>query len=75
MPRYYFRLQNGEALPDREGELLADDKEARETALEIFAQTLAGKSDHLCEGGAYEVLVFRDEDGPVFSITARGRQL
>ena len=75
MPRYYFRLQNGETVADNEGELLADDKTARVTAVEVFAETLAGKTDHLCDGGVYEVVVSRDDDGPIFSITAKGRTL
>lgn len=75
MPRYYFRLQNGGTVPDHEGEVLAGDKEARETAIEVFAETLMTKTDHLGNGGIYEVVVFREEDGPVFSITAQGRQL
>ncbi len=75
MPRYYFRLRNGGVLPDREGEMLVDDREARQTAIEIFAETVISKAEHLSDGGFYEVVVFREEDGAVFSITAQGRQL
>lgn len=75
MPRYFFSLQNGGTLPDQEGEILADDQTARETALEVFAETLAGKTTHLCDGGVYQVVVSREKEGPMFSITAQGRHL
>jgi hypothetical protein len=75
MPRYFFRLQDGGVFDDREGEQLADDAAARRAALEIFCETLETKAEHIGEGGAYEVLVRREDDRPFFSVTAQGRRL
>lgn len=75
MPRYYFRLRDGSVLPDHEGEELADDAGARLAAVEVFAETVVGKAEHLGDGGDYEVLVLGEDDLPVFSITAQGRRL
>lgn len=74
MPRFFFRLSNGGTLRDSEGEELADDNAARDTAIEVLAETLASKRQHLNEGEAYEVLVTDASDRRVYSITAQGRR-
>lgn len=75
MPRYYFRLRDGGVLPDHEGEELPDDNQARQAAVEVFAETVVTKAEHLGEGGDYEVLVLGEDELPVFSITAQGQRL
>lgn len=75
MPRYFFRLTNGGVLNDPDGEELSDDAAARLTAIQIFAETLEGKSGHLEVGGDYEVVVLRDPNRPIYSIVAQGRRL
>ncbi|WP_271085554.1 hypothetical protein [Brevundimonas sp. NIBR11] len=62
-------------MPDHEGEELADDGRARQTAVEVFAETVGGKADHLGKGGDYEVMVLREDETPLFSVTAQGRRL
>ncbi len=75
MPRYYFRLRDGGIVPDHDGEELADDAQARHAAVEVFAETVVGKTEHLCDEGDYEVLVLSEDELPVFSITAQGKRL
>jgi hypothetical protein len=74
MPRYFFRLQNGETVKDEDGEELADQEAAFAAAIEIFAETLPSQSETLVGGGEYEVMVTDADDGQVYSITAQGRR-
>lgn len=74
MPRYFFRLQNGETLKDEEGEELADHDAACATAVDILAETLPDRRDMLAGGGQYEVMVTDADDARVYSITAQGRR-
>jgi len=75
MPRYYFLLRDGGIVRDHEGEELEDDSEARAAARQVFAETVSSHGKHLDEGGAYEVLVIRDAETPIYAITAQGRRL
>lgn len=75
MPRYYFLLRDGGIVRDHEGEELADDTAARAVALQVFAETVSSHAEHLDGGGAYEVLVIRDAETPIYAITAQGRRL
>lgn len=74
MPRYFFRLRNGETLTDEDGEELADHDAACAAAIEVFAETLPSRSEMLVGGGDYEVMVTDADDGQVYSITAQGRR-
>jgi hypothetical protein len=74
MPRYFFRLSNGETLMDEEGEELADHDAACAVAVEVFAETIPSRSESLAEGGDYEVMVTDADKGQVYSITAQGRR-
>lgn len=74
MPRYFFRLQNGETVRDEDGEELADHDTACEAAIAVFAETLTDRRAMLANGGDYEVLVTDADDGPIYSITAQGRR-
>ncbi|MES2860188.1 MAG: hypothetical protein V4701_01875 [Pseudomonadota bacterium] len=74
MPRFFFRLSNGGTLHDGEGEDLRDDNAARDVAIEVLAETLVSRRQHLNEGEAYEVMVTDADDRQVYSITAQGRR-
>ncbi len=74
MVRYFFRLQDGGTLMDDTGEWLAGDAAATEAAIDVFAETLQSKRDHLGAGGSYTVTVFTENDAEVYSITAQGRR-
>ncbi|MFC5346210.1 hypothetical protein ACETK8_15495 [Brevundimonas staleyi] len=74
MPRYFFRLKNGETLMDEDGEDLVDHDAACAAAIDVFAETLPDRRALLANGGDYEVLVTDADDGPVYSITAQGRR-
>lgn len=74
MPRYFFRLSNGDVVRDEDGEELADNNAACAAALEVFAETIPSKRATLVEGGDYEVMVTDAADGQVYSITAQGRR-
>ncbi len=74
MPRYFFRLSNGDVLRDEDGEDLDDANAACAAALEVFAETIPSKRGALMAGGDYEVMVTDADDGQVYSITARGRR-
>ncbi|WP_428149933.1 DUF6894 family protein [Brevundimonas sp.] len=74
MPRYFFRLSNGDVVRDEDGEELADNDAACAVALEVFAETIPSKRDALMGGGDYEVMVTDADDGQVYSVTAQGRR-
>lgn len=74
MPRYFFRLRNGETMMDEDGEELADHAAACDVAIEVFAETIPSRRAVLAQGGDYEVMVTDAEDGQVYSITAQGRR-
>lgn len=74
MPRYFFRLQNGETLTDEDGEELPDHDAACAAAVDVFAETLPDRRTQLVNGGDYEVMVTDADDGPIYSITAKGRR-
>ena len=74
MPRYFFRLSNGEVVRDEDGEELADNNAACAAALEVFAETIPSKREALVQGGDYEVMVTDAADGQIYSITAQGRR-
>lgn len=74
MPRYFFRLSNGETLVDHDGEELADHDAACGVAVEVFAETLSSRRESLVAGGHYQVLVTDSDDAEVYSITAHGRR-
>lgn len=74
MPRYFFRLRNGDTMRDEEGEELADNDAACAAALEVFAETIPSKRDTLMNGGDYEVMVTNANEGEVYSITAKGHR-
>lgn len=75
MPRYFFRLRNGDDLGDLQGEELMDDAAARDMAIEVMAELMSTKREHLSDGGDYQVLVTDIRDREVYSITAQGRRL
>lgn len=64
MPRYFFHLTDGEDVRDPDGDFLKSDAEARRTALEIMAETIATRADHLVHGGRY-MIETTDETGRV----------
>ncbi len=74
MPRYFFRLSNGDVMKDHEGEELADHEAACAVALEVFAETIPSKRATLAKGGHYEVMVTDEDAAPVYSVTANGRR-
>lgn len=74
MPRYFFRLSNGETLMDEDGEDLTDHDAACAAAVQVFAETIPSRRDCLAEGGDYEVMVTDADNGQVYSITAQGRR-
>ncbi|MGV3577883.1 DUF6894 family protein [Brevundimonas sp.] len=74
MPRYFFRLQNGETLTDEDGEELPDRDAACAAAVDVFVETLPDRRGQLASGGDYEVLVTDADNGPIYSITAKGRR-
>jgi hypothetical protein len=74
MPRYFFRLRDGETVRDEDGEELADHEAACEAAIEVFAETIPSKRGVLMDGGDYEVMVTDAGNGRVYSITAQGRR-
>ena len=74
MPRYFFRLRNGEVIRDEDGEELADNDAACAAALEVFAETIPSRRDLLMGGGDYEVMVTNADNGQVYSVTAQGRR-
>jgi len=74
MPRYFFRLRDGEVVRDDEGEELADHDAACAVAVEVFAETIPSKSDLLIGGGDYEVMVTNADSEQVYSITAKGHR-
>ena len=74
MPRYFFRLRDGEIVRDEEGEELADNDAACAAAVEVFAETIPSKSSVLMDGGDYEVMVTDADAGQVYSITAKGHR-
>lgn len=74
MPRYFFRLRNGDVMRDEEGEELADNDAACTAALEVFAETIPSKHATLMDGGDYEVMVTDADAAQVYSITAKGRR-
>lgn len=74
MPRYFFRLSNGETLSDEDGEDLADHDAACAAAIEVFAETIPGKSISLAQGGDYQVTVTDADNAQVYSVTAQGRR-
>lgn len=74
MPRYFFRLRNGEIIQDDDGEELADHDAACAAAVAVFAETIPSKSDVLMRGGDYEVMVTDDDAEQVYSITAKGHR-
>ncbi len=74
MPRYFFRLRDGEVVRDEEGEELADTDAACAAAVEVFAETIPSKSGVLMDGGDYEVMVTDANAAQVYSITAKGRR-
>lgn len=55
MPRYFFRLTNGDDLKDHEGDVLEDDRQARRTALDILVETLPSRTDHILTHGRYAI--------------------
>ncbi len=72
MPRYFFRLTDGINLEDREGDLLADDDDARQATLEILAQTLDSRSVTLLAGDPYVVEATEGEGRLVYRLTVQG---
>lgn len=74
MPRYFFRLRDGEVIRDEEGEELVDHAAACEVAIEVFAETVPSKRGVLMEGGDYEVMVTDADNIQIYSITAQGRR-
>lgn len=74
MPRYFFRLRNGDVVRDEDGEELADNDAACAAAVEVFAETIPSKSHVLTGGGDYEVMVTDADATEVYSITARGHR-
>jgi hypothetical protein len=46
MPRYLFSLQNGEVHADPEGEVLANDEEARNLGKLVAKELRQGRSDY-----------------------------
>jgi len=74
MPRYFFRLRDGEVVRDEEGEELADNDAACAAAVEVFAETIPSKSEVLMDGGDYEVMVTDADAAQVYSITAKGQR-
>lgn len=62
VPRYFFRLTNGDDLKDHEGDVLADDTQARRTAMDILIETLPSRTDHILADGRY-VVETTDETG------------
>lgn len=74
MPRYFFRLRDGEVVRDEEGEELADNDAACAAAVEVFAETIPSKSGVLMDGGDYEVMVTDAGAAQVYSITAKGQR-
>ena len=74
MPRYFFRLRNGDVMRDEEGEELADNDAACAAALQVFAETIPSKQAALMDGGDYEVMVTDADAAQVYSITAKGRR-
>ncbi|WGM30484.1 hypothetical protein [Brevundimonas sp. NIBR11] len=74
MPRYFFRLSNGDVLRDEDGEELPDNGAACAAALDVFAETIPSKQTDLMDGGEYEVMVTDADDRQIYSITAQGRR-
>ncbi len=74
MPRYFFRLRNGEVIRDEDGEELADNDAACAVALQVFAETIPSRRESLMGGGDYEVMVTNADNGQVYSVTAKGRR-
>lgn len=72
MPRYFFRLTDGINLEDRDGDLLADDDDARQATLEILAQTLDSRSATLLAGDPYVVEATEGEGRLVYRLTVQG---
>lgn len=74
MPRYFFRLENGDVIKDDEGEDLVDNDAACAAAIEVFAETVASKLETLMRGGDYQVMVTDADSEKVYSITAKGHR-
>ena len=74
MPRYFFRLRNGEVIQDEDGEDLADNDAACVAALQVFAETVPSRRETLLDGGDFEVMVTNADNGQVYSVTAQGRR-
>lgn len=74
MPRYFFSTANGHRIRDDEGDMLNDDAAARSMAIDILSEILPFQRQQLTEGGRYTVLVTREDNEPVYEITASTRR-
>ncbi len=73
VPRYHFRLLNGEDVRDPEGELLVDDDAARRATIAIMSETLSGRADHILEGGRYVIETTDDGGRLIYRLAVEGR--
>ncbi len=70
MPRYFFKITNGQPYVDNEGEELRDDVHAWEAAKRLTRDI----EDNLAPDGRWQVEV-GDANGPLYLISVAARKL
>ena len=69
MPLYYFHIQDGEYLPDREGTELPDIATAQVEAVRLAGQLLSEGAEKFWFGDAWMLRVTDDTDLTLFELT------
>jgi hypothetical protein len=70
MPRYFFRITNGQPYEDDTGEELRDDGDAW-----VSAKRLTRDIEDTLEPDGKWTVVVRDSGGPLYEISIAGRKL
>jgi hypothetical protein len=68
MPRFFFHTEDGELLIDRDGTELAGLDAAKDTAVQIMAESLHGNSRLFWENEGFRVTVTDAQDLTLFSL-------
>ena len=68
MPRFFFHTEDGERLNDAEGSELPDIQAAKDTAVQILAETLRGNSRLFWETESFRVTVTDEDRLTLFSL-------
>ena len=70
MPRFFFHTADGEVVPDNEGSVCEDFRQARQAAVRLLAHTLSAQPDLLAGDEDFKVHVVDEKGASLFTAVA-----